>query len=284
MAQAAARAVDAQILKDRPVLRFSGGGYEYVIRREPGRVIYSVSGSGSTFSAPVVWALGFGSIGQTYLYSHQGQLYESRVSFYTPIGGLDLTIGHRRSTPANAEEAAGRLLQTEEKNRCLGCHTAESSNEVKGGVQCERCHPNTQQHAQVGTAPLKLSLLSKDALSDFCGGCHRTSQEIVAFRTFNINNVRSQPYRLSTSKCYRSSPDKQISCVGCHDPHQDLVKETSYYDAKCQACHGASGKKCPQAKQECVRCHMPKVDFPDGHSRFTDHRIRVARPGEAFPI
>ena len=110
----------------------------------------------------------------------------------------------------------------------------------------------------------------------------------MASRAFNINNVRSQPYRLGTSKCFGSAQDKRIGCVACHDPHREMVKEAGYYDGKCRACHEAgkaasSVKSCPVAERDCVSCHMPKVDFPDGHSRFTDHRIRVVRPGAGFP-
>lgn len=295
MAQAAAPANEAQILKDHPMMRFARGGYTYVINREADRVTYSVSDGGKTFSAPILWAFGSGSIGQTYLYTYQGDLYESKVSFYTPIKGLDITIGQGRSKPASAEEAAGRLLLKPEMTRCFECHTTESSNQTRAGVQCERCHKNAQVHARASSTrtspsitPAKLSQLSKDGLSDFCGGCHRTLQEIVAFRTFNINNVRSQPYRLATSKCYTATQDKRISCVACHDPHQDMVKSAEYYDGKCQVCHQARAtasrvKACPVAERNCVSCHMPKVDFPDGHSRFTDHRIRVVLPGAGFP-
>lgn len=295
MAQAAAPAIEAQILKDHPTMRFASGGYTYAIAREADRVTYLVSDGDKTFSAPILWAFGFGSIGQTYLYSYRGELYESKVSFYPPINGLDITIGQGRRKPASAEDAAGRLLSKPEMTRCFGCHTTGSPDQAKAGVQCERCHENAQQHARASStrtgpsiAPLKLSQLSKEGLSEFCGGCHRTLQEIVALRTLNINNVRSQPYRLGTSKCFRATQDKRISCVACHDPHEDMVKDSKYYDAKCQACHqtgtaASAVKPCPVAKQGCVSCHMPKVDFPDGHSRFTDHRIRVVRPGAAFP-
>ena len=297
MAQAAAPANEAQILKDYPRMRFRSGGFTYEISREADRVTYTVSDGRKTFSAPILWAFGVGSIGQTYLYSYQGDLYESKVSFYTPIKGLDITIGQGRSRSDNAEDSAGRLLLKPELTRCFECHTTEISNQTKPGVQCARCHVNAELHARASSAgasppttPPKLSQLSKEGLSDFCGGCHRTVQDIVSFRTFNVNNVRSQPYRLATSQCYRATAtqDKRISCVGCHDPHEDLVKDAKYYDAKCQACHqtGARGsrvKGCPVAKQDCVSCHMPRIDFPDGHSRFTDHRIRVVRPGAPFP-
>jgi hypothetical protein len=28
---------------------------------------------------------------------------------------------------------------------------------------------------------------------------------------------------------------------------------------------------------------MPKVEIPGAHFKFTDHRIRIARPGEPYP-
>jgi hypothetical protein len=28
---------------------------------------------------------------------------------------------------------------------------------------------------------------------------------------------------------------------------------------------------------------MPKVDLPGSHFKFTDHRIRIAKPGEQYP-
>src|ERR1043165_9011955 len=89
MAHAATRAHEAQILKDHPLMRFARSGYTYVIRREADRVMYSVSDGSNTFTAPILWAFGFGSIGQTYLYAQGGELYESKVSFYPPIDGLD---------------------------------------------------------------------------------------------------------------------------------------------------------------------------------------------------
>jgi hypothetical protein len=29
---------------------------------------------------------------------------------------------------------------------------------------------------------------------------------------------------------------------------------------------------------------MPKVEIPGAHFQFTDHRIRIVRPGEKFPM
>ena len=292
MAQAAARASEAQILKDHPMLRFTRGGYTYVIRREAERVTYSVTDGKKSLSAPILWAFGFGNMGQTYVYEYRGALYESQVSFYSALNGLDVTIGHRNSAPSQVQEAAGRQLQKLEVVRCFGCHTTGSFDAAAPGVHCERCHKNAQQHARAfadksvsPVTPERLSQLSLEDQSDFCGACHRTWQEVSANGPHDINNVRFQPYRLATSNCYNSSAgDKRISCVTCHDPHQNVTKGADSYDAKCQDCHKAGpAKTCTVAQRGCVSCHMPKVDFPGGHFQFTDHRIRIVRPGAGYP-
>ncbi|HYM05883.1 MAG TPA: hypothetical protein VEU11_04930 [Terriglobales bacterium] len=296
MAHAASHAKDAEILKDHPALRMARGGYTYVIRREAERVTYSVSDGRRTVSAPILWAFGFGNMGQTYVYEYRGLLYESQVSFYSALHGLDITIGHRNSEPKQVEEAAGRQLQKLEVVRCFGCHTTGSLDAPAPGVRCDRCHKNAQQHARAFTdksvppvTPERLSQLSLEEQSDFCGACHRTWQEVSANGPHDINNLRFQPYRLATSNCYNSSAgDKRISCVACHDPHQNVVKSAEFYDAKCQDCHQPGNtsplaKRCSVAQHGCVGCHMPKVDFPGGHFQFTDHRIRVLRPGSGYP-
>jgi len=223
-------------------------------------------------------------------------LYESQVSFYSALNGLDITIGHRNAAPTQVEDAAGRRLQKLEVVRCFGCHTTGTLDATAPGVRCERCHENAQQHALAfdgktvpSVAPPKLSRLGLEELSDFCGGCHRTWQEVSANGPHDINNIRFQPYRLATSNCYNSSlGDKRISCVACHDPHANVVTNAESYDAKCQSCHQAgnaapAAKRCPVAQRGCVSCHMPKVDFPGGHFQFTDHRIRVVRAGSGYP-
>jgi hypothetical protein len=282
MAHAASRAADAEILIKHPLLRFSSGGYTYVIARDGNRIKYSVTGRGKTLSADLAWAFGFGSMGQTYLYEYRGALYESQLSFYSAVKGLDLTFGHRNPAQFDLELAAGRRVDKLEETRCFGCHTTGTS----PGVRCERCHEGAQQHASgAGSkAPAKLSRLSNEELSDFCGACHRTWEDVQANGPHDINNVRFQPYRLATSKCYNASiGDKRIGCVGCHNPHENVVKSAAYYDAKCQECHNApTAKTCKVGQKDCTTCHMPKVDFPGGHFQFTDHRIRIMR-GTAYP-
>jgi len=77
--------------------------------------------------------------------------------------------------------------------------------------------------------------------------------------------------------------------VACHDPHREVEHSAAFYDAKCLACHGAraaaqrTAKPCPAANKDCVMCHMPKLELPGSHNLFSDHWIRVVKPGEAYP-
>ena len=67
----------------------------------------------------------------------------------------------------------------------------------------DKAHPVTMK---------KLSELSTEELSDFCGQCHRTWAQIAADGPHDINNVRFQPYRLANSKCYDPSDKAHQLC------------------------------------------------------------------------
>lgn len=106
-----------------------------------------------------------------------------------------------------------------------------------------------------------------------------------------VLNVRFQPYRLEMSRCWDPT-DARISCLACHDPHQNVVKDLTAYDPKCLACHVTRGHKvtaampgpaCPRATSRCVSCHMPSIELPGSHHHFTDHDIRIVRAGAAYP-
>jgi len=265
------------ILKSRPVLTLTGGRYTY--RIEHG--VYSVSDGHNTVTAPIRWAVGLGSAGQTYLYEKDGELYQSRVSYYRAIDALDFTLGALNAKPANLSEAAGQLMDRQEKAKCFGCHATGAI----PGVQCERCHGSIEDHLAKLTPMKSLRKLTTEEMSNFCGQCHRTWDEIASSGIRGVIDVRFQPYRLTNSKCY-DPDDARISCVACHDPHQEVERRDRSYDSKCQACHAggkASAKACKVAGANCVGCHMPKVEIPGSHNKFTDHEIRIVRANAPYP-
>lgn len=126
-----------------------------------------------------------------------------------------------------------------------------------------------------------LAKLGSEEVSSLCGTCHRTWEDITTNGPRGAVNVRFQPYRLASSKCYDAA-DRRIACTACHDPHNDLQKDIGAYDQKCLACH-ATGKACPKATGQCASCHMPATTIPGIHFTFRDHWIRVVKEGERYP-
>src|SRR5262249_17908385 len=125
----------------------------------------------------------------------------------------------------------------------------------------------------------KLSTMPPEDVVTFCGQCHRTPSDVQKLDATDLNTIRFAPYRLTLSRCY-DLDDKRITCLSCHDPHEEVTQDQNHYDSKCLACHGGGKSEahpCKVAKKDCVSCHMPKTELPGSHHRFTDHWIRVAK-------
>ncbi len=297
MAKALVSAAGSEILQRNPELVFREPGYESRIVRQGDRSVLTVKGGGETVTATLLWAFGRGQAGQTYIFERGGVYYESRVSFYNALNGLDLTMG-AQSNPRNIEDASGRHMGTRDAAECFGCHSTGSLTAgklhleaVSPGVGCVSCHDSAETHVAAVRAGntsaakgLRLAGATAEDMSELCGRCHRTWSQIAMNGPRGVLNVRFQPYRLTNSKCYNTA-DARISCVACHDPHGALETSAAAYDSKCAACHSAAAhtKTCPVAKQDCASCHMPKIDLPGAHARFTDHQIRIVRAGQPYP-
>lgn len=304
MAHALETVKDCTVLATHRVLTTVQAGYSYRIVREGDQSIYSVSDGTRTISMPIIWAVGASfAIGQTYILEKDGRWYESRVSWFRELNGLGPTLGNQHYVPTSLADAAGRLISPDEELLCMGCHSTDAVSGRKltlqslvPGVQCAHCHANLDAHeaAEEGlpipahetyNQSFQLKNTSAQEVSDFCGNCHRTWAEIAAQGKPSIANVRFQPYRLTGSKCF-DPYDKRISCLACHDPHKEVDPVTADYDAKCITCHGGGkpgARSCRVSKSNCVSCHMPKLELPGAHYRFTDHRIRIVKPGEPYP-
>lgn len=307
MAHAATLAPDSLVLREHYRLSRQSERYKYAISKNDAAEIYSVKDSVSSLSEPIGWAFGLGDKGQTYVYRHSGMYYESRMSFYKSLQGLDVTTGHSPETPRTLDEALGRLLDPDSLRHCFGCHTTASTTtagfdpaRLTLGVDCEACHGPGARHAELmddekneegRQAIFDPAGLSPVAQVDFCGACHRTLNDVYELRISGVANVRFQPYRLENSKCW-SDGDARLTCIACHDPHKPLNHDSAGYDDKCLACHVSSrsqkishdhpGKACPVDSKNCVTCHMPRVQLPSMHAPFVDHRIRIVR-SKAYP-
>ncbi len=298
-------------LAAHPNLTAQIGKYSYSVQTKDGQSTYTVTDGNDSMTLPIRWI--FGQHSQTWVFEKDGRLYESLVSYFPRDNALATTPGDQKVTPQNLTEAMGRALSVWESRSCFNCHATGVApgeklvlEKLTPGLDCERCHAGAQQHMadaahdNFTTLPKSLKRMDAEQVSNFCGQCHRTWDNVMRNHWRGPAFVRFQPYRLANSKCFIGN-DKRISCLACHDPHQPVNHDQTNYDSKCLACHSAthaaskgtgaaiaeasapSVKTCPVGKTNCVSCHMPKIELPGGHAQFTDHQIRIAHPGDPYP-
>lgn len=305
---------DQTVLRDHPKFTLNWRGYTYTVEHKDNQGYYTVSDGASSLTLPIRYA--FGVHAQTYVLEYEGRFYESMVSYYPTVGGLAITMGDGGIQPHSLLEAIGRPPSTDEITKCFGCHSSGAVKDdqlhlesIRPGLDCEHCHAGANAHMEAlekgvsNVVPERLGKKAAEDMANYCGGCHRTFDTVTRLRNWGKINVRFQPYRLSMSKCFLGN-DKRMNCTACHNPHADLVRDSpKSFDAKCLACHPSSApsvvksvigttdissqpvtaKFCPVAKEACTSCHMPKVELPGSQALFTDHYIRIVRPGERYP-
>ena len=296
---------------------FESGSYAYrfILSDSPPGYSLEVTSDGHSISYPIIWTMGVGVHGQTYLLDDNGGLYESQASSFSFIHRLGLTPGHKPAEQNSLENALGIPLKGGEAVRCFACHTTASSANSRldmagaiPGVHCEACHGPGLDHVnaiKAGQTELARQAifnpvsLSPTSSIDFCGACHRTTMDVILKEPEpGAYTIRFQSYRLEESRCWKTTKDARLACTQCHDPHAPLMRDENSYDQKCLSCHSlrkraihntsegawaATPKTCPKATANCVSCHMPRSDVPEMHSTFVDHFIRIVRPGAPVP-
>jgi hypothetical protein len=312
MARTAQHADSAEVLRSHPKLIFATGPYHYEISPQGSESIYTITSADTTVAATLQWAFGTGRVGQSYLFRAPDDSYrEAKVTFFSSLDNLNFTPARAFTSAKDVDEAMYRPVGKAELGRCFSCHTTASmvDNQIEEknlflGVTCEACHgPGAKHVAVMQSAALAgtdysgpaftLNPASLDPLDsvDFCGACHATWWDVKLSGASGVANTRSQPYRLELSKCWGKG-DSRLTCMGCHDPHYQLDSVSENYDHVCLSCHTAGDKgttstvhaqpTCPVGTKACVSCHMPKVFVPEMQYRFTDHKIQIHHPGDAY--
>jgi len=258
----------------------------------------------------LLYYVGSGSRGRSYLFAVDGFLFESPVNWYTNKHLWDMApaYGDATEVPMNLPAFTS----------CLYCHTSGMRPPEPGtenryrmpafafpGVTCERCHGPGKAHLR-GGAIVNPAKLSPERRDDICMQCHeegkvaieRFGRRLYDFRpgealadyiryydlaeTSNGPGLGalSQVEALSQSVCKKKS-GSAMSCISCHNPHESppAAERMAYYRAKCLACHGAKfGSKHHPEQGDCRVCHMPASESLDvAHTQVTDHRI-LKRP------
>jgi hypothetical protein len=175
----------------------------YSVYARDGRMIHEESESDAaghvifSESREIAYAVGAGDVGRSYLVAKDDALFVSPISYYTRIGGWDLSPGYNQGTFRGFTRRVVDL--------CVDCHTglpqlvAGSHNRFQQPpfrfltVGCERCHGPGATHVRQHTAeaaagasideqlidkgPIDLSIVNPRKLrtevrDDVCAQCH----------------------------------------------------------------------------------------------------------------
>jgi len=267
----------------------------------------------------LLYFLGSGHRGRTYLYEVAGQWFEIPINFYGKKQLWDMApnYGASRTMPA--------ALPID--SNCLHCHASAvqvalpgarnhyaGAPFLQGGIGCSACHGDSAKHLEEkGRGPIvnpaKLDVTRRDST---CLQCHlegnvavyRAGKSLAGFRAgddlsdYVVYSIKaganaggsravSQYEALLRSACKAGSGDK-LTCTTCHDPHSSPSAEerVNYFRARCLSCH--TGAKMATGhhpeERDCAVCHMPSRDTADiSHEQVTDHDIQ-RRPDSALPI
>ncbi len=273
------------------------------------------------FRAILDYAVGSGRHGITMLVRDEEELErELRVSYVGRDGSWEHTKGIDFA-PQTPGDHFGFPMARRAVNRCLSCHATWPPSmklDMNGtplpvaedrGIGCERCHGPGMNHVKAiesGFPDMAIALTSQApsrARLESCAECH---SEDGSVKPDDPEFTRFQGTTFRNSRCFLANKDA-FSCTTCHSPHDALETNSTRYEAKCLQCHASvpadaevlqasakkavgatvvAGKTCSvNPRNNCIACHMPKVDDPSRHAQFTDHYIRargrVNRPGDS---
>jgi Tfp pilus assembly protein PilF len=298
-------------------------GVRYQVYKRDGRVWMSYEREGELRGErELLYFIGSGKKGRTYLFSDQGFLFEAPINWYSQESRWNMTPAYTeaREIPMNLPSFSS----------CLNCHTSGLQPRIAGtrnrftgkpflhdGITCERCHGEGEGHLG-GTGPGAASSIVNPAKlpgerrDGICMECHfegtaaveqpgkrlhqfqpgdRLSDYVhyfvLAGNQPSTPEALSQFEALSLSACKRKSGDK-MWCGTCHDSHREPgpAEKVAYYRGKCLSCHGkALAAKHHPDKPDCTQCHMPALPSKDvAHTQATDHRILRSPLGQQLPV
>jgi hypothetical protein len=278
---------------DHPVIDPANPEVRHTFRHRGDRIEVVTNVAGHEYRALVEYALGSNHQGQSFLATDdEGGTRELRISRYPSAPLWDRTNQHPERPPDASGYLGRPLTGASAAAGCIDCHVTNPAAAIDPagrpeaadrGIGCERCHGPGGNHLLAVEAEFpepaiaRPSLANAEQVMTLCGQCHKAP---AGAPTDKPDFIRFQAPNLRMSRCYTES-DGGMSCVTCHDPHRNAVKETAHYESVCLNCHGSKPRRyppCPvNSTTNCLDCHMPRVDDAVPRAVFTDHYIRVHR-------
>ena len=312
MANASGWASDGVIPAD---FQHEPSGVHYRIYAENDKVWLSyerlASGHAAALSGKqqLIYFLGSGRRGRTYLFEQQSYWFEAPINWYSKKHIWDMTPNY-----LSAQEMP---LTLPVDPGCLVCHASGASSSLtdarnhyaaapfaSGGITCAACHGDGSAHA---ASSGKTKLIDIDALDpvrrdSVCLSCHLEGQVAVTrfgkrpedfhpgdnlfdYTVFFVHKdesgsggrATSQWEALLRSKCKQASGNR-MTCTTCHAPHSSPTPDqrVAFYRQKCLQCHNQPGFAAGHHAEnsDCTACHMSRAPTNDiAHEQLTDHWI-----------
>ena len=244
------------------------------------------------FEVPFDITIGSGKLGESYLYWHRDQLFQSNASYVSKEDRWINSPGY-----VDGDATYDRTI----RSRCVDCHFTyadyrEPPNHYTPesflmGVTCERCHGpgqdhvnHHQQHPEEKSAAFMSvpTQLSRKKQLQLCGQCHTTVTPITSSPfSFRPGDDLAQHYaapdpskegdgvhssnqltRIAMSKCFEQS---EMACAECHNLHQQERGDMALFSQRCLACHQVAQCGVEDHRLDsidlaanCIDCHMPR--------------------------
>ena len=246
--------------------------------------------------------VGVGTQGQSYMSWTGNNLYQLPVTYFTSAKqwsnspGYPNHIAFNRPIDSRCLECHTTMAETISEQGIIP--ELIDPKKIILGVTCEKCHGPGAKHVAYQTDnPKDITAkyiinpknFSRQQSLDLCAVCHgglpdakKPAFEFVAgdklsdyfnIDTTSINSVSidvhgNQYGMLRASKCFRMT--SSMTCMTCHNPHENEKGQTSLMSQKCGSCHDgkhAGDVQCKltakignRIKNLCTDCHMPRQE------------------------
>lgn len=240
---------------------------------------YRLAGADTVHSLTrhIDYVIGSGQHTNSHLFSLNGYMFQAPITFYTQKGEWDMAPGFEGGFNSRFSRVIG--------HECMTCHNglpdfAEGSinkyEEVKQGIDCERCHGPGSLHVQekrlgklvdtskyVDYTIVNPRHLDKETQMSLCQRCHLQGVAVLepgknwqdfkpGMHLKEVMNVflprfsgaenqfimASQADRLRMSDCYIKT---DMTCITCHNPHVTITETPiGQFNNACTNCHAGT--------------------------------------------
>jgi len=245
--------------------------------------------------------IGSGANGQSYESWQNNSLVQLPISYFTLANQWCNSPGHFYNIiydrPITARCMECHATFAKEISELKAMPEEFDKGKMILGIDCERCHGPAAKHVEyqqrnpaekIGKYVINPSTFTRQQSLDLCSLCHRAGlQAKEPSFTFTATDKLADYFKIDTSmaanssidvhgnqygllsqsKCFKNS--STLTCITCHNTHEDQVNATASFSRKCISCHSdqhpgnllckVKNAADPTIQNSCTSCHMPKL-------------------------